>query len=476
MQNSKNHNFINPQTSHIIMVLESLGNALKKGIDKIKSAVFVDKALIDSIIKDLQRALIMADVDIVLVKQLSEKIREQADKNVKGIEKKELLVKVLNDEIINIIGKEKQELKLGKKERILFIGLYGTGKTTTISKIASYYKKRGKKIAMLGLDVHRPAAPEQLEQLGNKLEIPAFIDKQEKDALKIYKNYEKQLEKYDLVLIDSAGRDALEKSLIKEIRQISDLTKPTHTILVIAADIGQAAKKQVEEFQKATKISGIIITRMDSSAKAGGALTAASQTNTPVYFIGTGEKPSDLEQFNPQSFVSRLLGMGDLETLLEKVRSATDEKTQKKLQKKLEKGTITLEDFAQQIESMSSIGGFGKIANMIPGFGKAKIPEEMLEGQEGKVKHWKHAISSMTPEEKENPELLEKQTSRIQRIAKGSGTSTTDIRQMLKQFKMIKELSSSAKGLGDITDPSQMSQKELMKLAKKFGKKKMKFF
>lgn len=457
-------------------MLESLGNALKKGIDKIKSAIFVDKALIDSIIKDLQRALIMADVDISLVKSLSEKIREQASANVKGIEKKEILVKVLNDEIINIIGGEKQELKLGKKDKILFIGLYGCGKTTSLAKLAAYYKKRGKKVALLGLDVHRPAAPEQLEQLAKKLEVPVFIDKKEKDALKIYKEYEKELDKYDLILIDSAGRDALEKSLIKEIREISEKIKPTHTLLVLAADIGQAAKRQVEEFQKACKISGVIITRMDSSAKAGGALTAASQTKTPVYFIGTGEKPSDLEPFNPQSFVSRLLGMGDLETLLEKVRSASDEKTQKKLAKKLEEGKFTLEDFAEQIESMSNIGSFGKIASMIPGFGKAKIPEEMLEGQEGKIKHWKHAISSMTQEEKENPELLEKQTSRIQRIAKGSGISTTDIRQMLKQFKMIKELSSSASSMGDISDPSKMSQKDLMKLAKKFGKKKMRFF
>lgn len=454
------------------MVLESLGSALKKGIDKIKSAVFVDKALIDSIIKDLQRALIMADVDISLVKALSEKIREQSSANVKGIEKKEILVKVLNDEIINIIGGEKQELELGKKDRILFVGLYGTGKTTTISKVAHYYKKRGKKIALLGLDVHRPAAPEQLEQLGKKLEVPTFIDKEEKDALKIYKNYEKQLEKYDLVLIDSAGRDALEKSLIKEISDISKATKPTHTILVIAADIGQAAKRQVEEFQKATKISGVIITRMDSSAKAGGALTAASQTQTPIYFIGTGEKPADLEQFNPQAFVSRLLGMGDLETLLDKIRSVTDEKEQAKMQQKFAAGELTLDDFAKQIESMSNVGGFGKIASMIPGLGSSsKIPSEMLEGQEGKVKGWKHAISSMTPEEKANPELLEKQTSRIQRISKGSGVSTTDIRQMLKQFKMIKELSGQ-----QMQDPSQMSQKDLMKLAKKFGKKKMKFF
>jgi len=454
-------------------MLESIGNAFKKSIDKITSAIFVDKSLIDLIVKELQRALIMADVDITIVKELSEKIRKAGEKKIKGIEKKEHLIKLLNDELQNIIGGEKKQLQLGKKEKILFIGLYGTGKTTTISKIASYYKKRGRKPALLGLDVHRPAAPEQLEQLGEKLDVPVFVDKSEKDPIKIYDKFKDKLEDYDLILIDSAGRDALEKSLIAEITEISEKTKPTHTILVIAADIGQTAKKQVEEFKKACNIDGVIITRMDSSAKAGGALTACAQTGAPVYFIGTGEKPADLEEFNPQTFISRLLGLGDLETLLEKVKSATDEKQRKKLEKQLEKGKFTLADFYDQIDSMQSMGSMSKLTKLIPGLGKTKIPDELMDIQEEKLKHWKHAINSMTQEEIENPEILEKQTSRISRIAKGSGTTTTEIRQLLKQYKMIQELSGSTKELGDLSDPSQLSQKQLMKLAKKFGKKKM---
>ena len=454
-------------------MLESLGNALRKGIDKITSAVFVDKTLVDSIVKDLQRALIMADVNIALVKEISERIKKAGEAYVKDIDKKEHLIKILNDEITNIIGSEKQEIKLGKKDRILFIGIYGVGKTTTISKIGAYYKKRGKNIALLGLDVHRPAASEQLEQLGKKIEVPVFINKTEKNPINIYKKFEKQLEKYDLILIDSAGRDALEKSLIKEIKDISDKIKPTYTILVIAADIGQAAKPQILEFQKACNINGVIITRMDSSAKAGGALTACAEIKAPVFFIGTGEKVPDLEPFNPKTFVSRLLGMGDLETLLERVKSATDEKTQKKLQKNLEEGKFTLLDLADQLESMQSMGSLSKIKELIPGFGKAKIPDELLGVQEQKMKSWKYAISSMTKEEIENPEILEKQTSRISRIAKGSGTSTSDIRQLLKQYKMIKEFASSAGSMGDMENPAQFSQKQMMKLAKKFGKRKM---
>jgi signal recognition particle subunit SRP54 len=458
------------------MVLDSIGNALKKSIDKISSAIFVDKSLIDSIVKDLQRALITADVNIQLVKEISEKVRDLGQKNIKGVEKKEQLIKLLNDEIISILGGERKTLELDKKETILFVGLYGTGKTTTISKIATYYKKRGRKIALLGLDVHRPAAPEQLEQLGEKITVDTFIDKKEKDPIKIYKKFEKQFEKYDLILVDSAGRDALESSLIKEISDISKIVTPTQTILVIAADIGQAAKTQVEAFQKATNISGVIVTRMDSSAKAGGALTACAQTKAPVYFIGTGEKPNDLELFNPQSFVSRLLGMGDLETLIEKVKSATTEKDQAKLQKKLEEGKFTLDDFYEQLKSMQGIGSFSKIKDLIPGLGKAKIEDEQIESQEAKMKNWKYIIQSMTKEEKENPDILEKETSRLQRIAQGSGTTTGEIRQLLKQYKLIKEMASNAENLGDMSDPSKlMSNKQMMKLAKKFGKKKRMF-
>lgn len=455
-------------------MLESLSNILKKSVDKITSAIFVDKSLVESIVKDLQRALIMADVNIQLVKEISEKIRKEGESYVKNVEKKEHLIKLLNDEITRIIGGEKKELTLSKKDTILFVGLYGTGKTTTISKIASYYKKRGKNIALLGLDVHRPAASEQLEQLGKKIEVPVFIDKKEKNPIKIWEKHKKQLEKYDLILIDSAGRDALEDSLIKEIKLISEKIRPTHTILVIAADIGQAAKIQAQKFKESANVDGVIITRMDSSAKAGGALTACYESQAPVYFIGTGEKVADLELFNPKTFVSRLLGMGDLESLIEKVRSATTEKDQEKLKKRIEEGKLNLMDVYNQIESMQSMGPLSKITELIPGFGKAKIPEELLGTQEEKLKHWKHAINSMTQEEIENPELIEKQTSRISRIAKGSGTSTTEIRQLIKQYKMIKELTSSAKSLGDISDPSQMSQKQLMKLAKKFGGKKFK--
>lgn len=453
-------------------MLKRLGDALKKAQDKIANAIFLDKNLVDSIVRELQRALIEADVDIMLVKQLSDKIKKAAfDERIKEIEKKEHLIKILHDELISILGESKELKLLEKKQtKIMLLGLYGAGKTTTIAKLGNYFQKRGKKVALVGLDVHRPAAKEQLMQLAEKNNLKAFVDLKETNALKTYKKFKKDLEKFDLVLIDTAGRHTLDKELIKEIKELGKEISPTETILIMPADVGQAAKKQAKEFQDALKISGVIITRMDSSAKAGGALTACAETKAPVYFITTGEKINDLEDFEPERFLSRLLGMGDLETLMEKIKSVTDEKQQSKLQKKLEEGKLSLEDVISQVKSMNAMGGFDKLKGLIPGMSSAKIPEDKLGAQEEKVKKWEHIVKSMTPEEKENPEILQKQTSRISRVAKGAGVHTSDIRSLLKQYDMLQ---SFVKDSGDMDMSEGMSQKSMQKLMKKFGKKKM---
>ncbi|MFA5071384.1 MAG: signal recognition particle receptor subunit alpha [Candidatus Pacearchaeota archaeon] len=453
-------------------MLEKLGEVIKKATDKIANAIFLDKDLVDSIVRDLQRALIEADVNVALVKELSDKIKKEAlDERIKGIEKKEHLIKILHDELLGILG-ESKELKL-KSDRnvVMLVGLYGNGKTTAIAKLGNYYAKRGFKTALVGLDVHRPAAAEQLKQLAEKNKLNYFVDLKEKNPIKILKKFEKELKDYNLVLIDTAGRHTLDDELIKEIKEITKEAKPTELILVIPADIGQAAKQQASDFKKAVNVSGVIITRMDSTAKAGGALTACAETHAPVYFIGTGEKINDIEEFNPERFLSRLLGMGDLQTLIEKIKSVTDENKQKKTQKNLEEGKLTLDDVIEQVKSMNSLGGFDKIKSMIPGMANmnAKIPEGALENQEAKVAKWEHIVKSMTAEEKENPEILEKQTSRIARIAKGAGVPTSDVRSLLKQYKMLNDLLKSG-GAG--MDMSQgMSQKQMIKFAKKFGKK-----
>jgi signal recognition particle subunit SRP54 len=386
-------------------MLDKLGNVLKKTTDKIANAIFLDKNLIASIVRDLQRALIEADVNILLVKKLTDEIKKGAfDERIKDIDKKEHVIKLLHDELIKIIGKEKP-LVLQKKNKIMLLGLYGAGKTTTISKLGNYYQKRGKKVAIIGLDVHRPAAKEQLKQLGEKNNLKVFVDIKEDNAINTWKKFKKDLEEFEVILIDTAGRHDLDKELVKEITDLGKEIKPTETILTLPADIGQAAKKQAEEFQKNLGITGVIITRMDSTAKGGGALTACSETNAPIYFITNGEK----------------------------IRSVTDEGKTLEMQERLSEGKITLDDVIEQVKSMNQMGGFEKLKGMIPGMNTAKIPEGKMEKEQEKIAKWEHIIKSMTKEEKENPELLEKQTTRIGRVAKGAGVNNSDVRSLLKQ-------------------------------------------
>jgi len=451
-------------------MLEKLGEVLRKATDKIANAIFLDKNLVDTIVRELQRALIEADVSIPLVKEISDKIKKTAlDERIKEIDKKEHLIKLLHDELVKILGEYKQLKLQPKQNRIMLLGLYGAGKTTTISKLGNYYAKRGNKVALVGLDVHRPAAKEQLKQLAERNKLNVFVDMEENDAVKTWKKFEPKLKDYDLILIDTAGRHNLDKELVTEIKELGKQIKPTEIILVMPADIGQAAKQQAQDFKKALNISGVIITR--------GALTACAETGASVYFIANGEKINDLEEFNPQAFLSRLLGMGDLQSLIEKIKSVTDEGKQEKMQKKLEEGKLSLEDVVEQVKSMGQLGGFDKIKGMIPGLGKAKIPENMLGAQEEKIAKWEHIIKSMTKEEKENPELLsDKKTgnSRINRISKGAGVNNSDIKSLIKQYDMLNDMMKG--GMGNM-DPSQMmNPKQLQKMMKKFGGKKLRKF
>lgn len=459
------------------MVLEKLGSALKRVMNKIASAVFVDKKTINDIVDDLKRTLIQADVDLALVNELSDKIKGLAgNEKISGVERKEQLIKLIHDEIVEILGKKKYELFLEKKKnyRMMFVGLYGSGKTTTIAKLALYYNKLGYGVCMLGLDVHRPAAPEQLEQLAAKIKVPVFIDSKEKNPIKIWEKYKKQIEKYDVVLIDTAGRDALDAELIKEIKKLAGIIEPEYTLLVMPADIGQAARKQAAKFKESCEIAGVVVSRMDGTAKAGGALAACYETKSPVLFIGTGEHVRDIEVFNPTAFVSRMLGLGDIEALLEKIKLAAEPKPKGDEDKEKR---FTLIDFYQQIQSMKSMGPLKKITELIPGLGGVKMPAGILEVQEEKIKKWKFAIDSMSQGEIENPELLEKEKTRIARIAKGAGIQASDVRDLLNQYKLIKQFAAkqesfdmeklqkqgprSLQGLG-------LSQKQLKKLAKRF--------
>ena len=430
------------------MVLEKLSESLKNTLKKIAQAVFVNEKLIDDLIKDIQRALLSADVNVKQVFELTKSIKERAlkEKPPTTITAREYIVKIVYEELVKFLGSEKSEIKIEKKKpfKIMFLGLFGSGKTTTIGKVAKYYSKRGYKIASLGLDVHRPAAPEQLKQVCEKINIPCFIDKKEKDPINIYKSVEKDLSKYDILLIDTAGRDALSKDLIQELEILTKVIQPDEKLLVISADIGQAAKTQAEVFHRSSNITGVIITKLDGTAKGGGALTACVETKASVKFIGIGEKVDDLETFNPQGFVSRLLGMGDLEALLEKTKEAISEEKAKDMGKKLLKGEFNFLDLYEQLTAMKRLGPIQKVMELIPGFSNIKIPKEMLNVQEEKLERWKYILDSMTKEELENPSILD--TKRIDRLAKGSGSSVSEVRELIKQYNQTKKLMKAMKG------------------------------
>ena len=426
--------------------------------NRIKNAVLLDKKELDGIIKELQKVLISSDVDVELVLEIGKKIRAEALKeDLSVIEKKELLTKLIYQELLNIIGKEGHELKLGKGNKVLLIGLYGSGKTTTTVKLANYYTKKGFKCCVVGLDVHRPAAPEQLAQYAKKANIHFFVS-DEKDPIKIWNDVKEKIGKFDIVFIDSAGRDALDTNLIDEIKKIYAEVKPTHVLLVISGDIGQAAKKQAEFFAKAINIDGIVLTKMDGTAKAGGALASCKQANAKVYFIGVGEKVNDIEKFDPKQYLSRLLGLGDLKTLLEKIQISIDESERKKLEESLKKKKFTLIDFYSQISAMQKVGPLKSIIEFIPGISKLPLPTNLIEVQEQKLKRWKYAIDSMTKQERENPEIIN--SSRLSRISKGSHVPVSEIKELLKHYKLMNEFFSEK--LKDF------DEKQLQKLYKRF--------
>jgi len=437
------------------MVLEKLGSSLKETLKKIAKSVFVDEKLINELVKDMQRALLQADVNVQLVFNLTNAIKERAlkEETPSGLTKKEHLINIVYEELVKFLGEKPAEIKLTKKPfKIMMIGLFGSGKTTTIGKLAKYFVKKGNKVAAVGLDVHRSAAPEQLAQISRQVNIPCFIEKGEKDPVKIYKKYEKELNKFDIVIIDTAGRDALSDELIKEIRDIYNLIKPEENLLVISADIGQAAQKQAQTFHDNAAITGVIATKMDGTAKGGGALTACAATNSPIKFIGVGEKIDDLETFNPAGFVGRMLGMGDIQSLLEKAKEAIPEEKAEDLSKRLLKGEFTLMDLFEQMEAMKKMGSLRKIIEMIPGMGQLKLPKDLLDVQESKLKKWKHAMHSMNQEELENPEILT--SARMDRISKGSGVAVKDIRDLIKQYRMGKKMVKMFKG----KSPKSMEQ------------------
>jgi signal recognition particle subunit SRP54 len=442
------------------MVLDKLGESLKNTLGKIAKSVFVDDKLINELVKDIQRALLQSDTNVQLVFDLSKKIKERAKGSTPaGITQREHLVTIVYEELTNFLGEDTKELKIDKKPtKIMLVGLFGSGKTTTTGKLAKFYKKRGYKIAVIQTDTWRPAAYDQLEQLAKDVGIDFYGIRGEKDPVTIYTSFEKKLNDYDVVIVDTAGRDALSEDLVQELSEINAAVQPDERLLVISADIGQAAQKQAQSFHDTVNVNGVIITKLEGTAKGGGALSACAVTKAPIKFIGVGEKVDDLEMFHPKRFVGRLIGMGDIESLLEKAQEVISEDDAKDMQEKFMKGDFNLVDLYNQMKSLKKMGSLKKIMGMMPGMGNMNMPKEMLDIQEGKLEKWKLAMDSMTKEELEDPDIIA--ADRVDRISSGSGLSIKDVRELLKQHRQSKKMMKMFKG-----------EKDMNKMMKKFGGK-----
>jgi len=445
------------------MVLDKLSDSLKNALKKLTSGK-VDKEAVEELCSEIKKSLISADVSIELAREIAKNIEKRAlkEKVAGGLTAREHTVNIVYEELTNLLGKEFEEIPTEEKPtKIMLVGLFGSGKTTTAGKLAKLYKKKGKKIALVQTDTWRPAAYAQLKQLADVLKIDFYGDAKERNPAKIYNAIKKDLEKYEVVIIDTAGRDALNDELTKEIESIDKAVQAQTKLLVLSGDIGQAAQKTAESFHKAVGVTGVIVTKLDGTAKGGGALSAAAATKAKVTFIGVGEKLDAIEEFKPKNFVSRILGMGDLETLLEKASEAIDQETAEKAAKNIMKGEISFTDLYNQMEALKKMGPLGQVANMIPGMGKMNIPKDQLKEQEENMKVWKYLMDSMTVQEKDNPSLMNE--SRIQRIVKGSGRDETEMRDLIKQYKQMKKMMKAFSG----------QSKKFARMQKLMGKKGM---
>jgi signal recognition particle subunit SRP54 len=432
-------------------MLQKLGSSLRDSLSKLKSSMFIDETLINDIVRDIQRALLQSDANVRLVLDLSKRIKERAkEPSPKGISKRDYLIKIVYEELTTFLGEESIKIELTKKPTtLMLIGLFGSGKTTTTAKLAKFYKKRGHKVAVIETDTWRPAAYDQLQQTSEQIGVDFYGDKTLKDPTQIYLKFESQVKDYDIVIVDTAGRDRLSDELVKELTELNNAVNADHRILVLSGDIGQGAEKQAQMFHETCNVTGIVLTKMEGTAKGGGALSACHVTGAGVLFLGVGEKLDDLEEYHPQRFVGRLLGMGDLETLLERAHEVINEEKAEDLQKRFQKGNFDLNDLYEQMKALKSMGSLGKIMEMIPGMSSLKLPKEALDVQEGKLQKWKYAIDSMTPYERSNPDCFN--SNRVDRVAAGAGMSIREIRDLLKQYKQSKKMMKMFNGEQDVS-------------------------
>lgn len=422
------------------MAFDSLSEKLNHVFSKMREKGKLTDLEIKQAMREIRIALLEADVNFQVVRDFINQVSEKASGEdiLKGLNSTQQVIKIVNDELIALMGSTHSKLAVADRPPtiIMMCGLQGAGKTTMCGKLAGMLKKQNKKVMLAACDVYRPAAIKQLQVVGGKVNVPVFEEGQinpvkiAKDALD-----EAKRQGTDVLIIDTAGRLHIDEQLMEELQKIKAEVNPNEILLVVDSMTGQDAVNVAETFNQKLDITGVIITKLDGDTRGGAALSIKAVTGKPIKFVGSGEKMEDIEPFYPDRMASRILGMGDVLTLIEKAQEAFSEEEALKLQKKMKTNSFTLQDYLNQLESVKKMGGIGKLMSMVPGLG-GKVNEDDID--ESKIIKTKAIILSMTPEERNNPDIIK--ASRRKRIAAGSGTSIQDVNQLLKQFDMSKEM------------------------------------
>lgn len=428
-------------------MLDNLKTNLRAAIKKLVSSSGIDEELIKELSKDVQRALLQSDVNVRLVLEITKKLEERSlnENPPPGLSRKDHIVKILYDELAKLLGNETEfSFKPGTLNKVLMLGIQGSGKTTITSKLAKFLTKQGYKVGVIGADTFRPGALVQLKTMCGKANVEVYGEEKNKDSPQIVKNGLKHFENsnLDVVLIDTAGRHKEEKDLLNEMKEINKVADPDLALLVIDGTIGQQCFNQADAFHKTVPVGGIIITKLDSSAKGGGAIAASAATGAQIMYIGAGERIDDLEQFSPTRFVGRLLGMGDVKAVLDLAKRLESEADDVRL-KRISSGKMNMEDFFYQLEEVTKVGSLRGFLDSMPGL-SGMVKDDQLDQMEGRVEKWRYIIQSMTKQEKADPDLLN--SSRIKRIARGSGWPEHEVKDLLKNYKNSKSMMKASKG------------------------------
>ena len=435
------------------MVLDNLGSSLRSSLDKLQGKSRLDEEDVEEIVKEIQRSLLSADVEVSLVMDLSSSIKERAteEEPPAGTSARDHVLKIVYEELVALVG-ESTDIPL-ESQTILLAGLQGSGKTTSAAKMAWWFSKKGLRPAVIQTDTFRPGAYDQAKQMCERAEVDFYGDPDESDPVTIAREGLEATEDADVHIVDTAGRHALEDDLIAEIEEIESVVDPDRSLLVLDAAIGQGAKEQAREFDDSIGIGGVVVTKLDGTAKGGGALTAVNETGSSIAFLGTGETVQDIERFEPNGFISRLLGMGDLKQLSERVERAmaeTQEEEDDWDPEDIMEGSFTLKDMQKQMEAMNRMGPLDQVLDMIPGLGggfKDQLPEDAMDVTQDRMRAFDVIMDSMTEDELENPRSIG--ASRTRRIARGSGTDEETVRELLEQHKMMEQTIQQFQGMGD---------------------------